>query len=354
MAKEINYNNGQKKFELFIVDSDTALYQAARMVEEDYVIIKSKLTDFEMEFKNKTTFQGTARKGDVGGELKRWCDFLGVSRNREDFEITQHVRLKPDIDNHLEEAEKQFAYFVKGIKDLNVADDYKLCLGGKSNFRYEAAKILPYKGSRTEKPIVFADLKDKILTQYKSKVIVAENCEADDDLGIFGAKNQAYFRKHNKYKYLLGYIDKDIKQIWGPTLYLNKKELGIQFISPFEAAHHFAYQVLKGDLSVDNIQGLPDLALETKEKYGLRKAVGCGDVAATTVLSSCKDIKSLFEKVVECYQAYYQEPKEIAEGINYDWKDFLRENALLLWMQRKKDQRFDFFEDLCKPLEIKL
>jgi hypothetical protein len=342
MSKGINYNNGQTKFDLLITDSDTALFRAAKSVQEDYVLVKNKLTGVDREFKLKTTFQGTKRTGEIGGFMGDINKWLGTSFGRDDFEITQYSRLKPDIENPMEEAEKQFAYFVKELKDLDVAKDYKICLGGNSNFRYEVATILPYKGERKEKPIIFADLREKILTQYKSKIILSDNCESDDTLGIYGTQSQNHFRKTGKYKYVLGYIDKDIKQVWGATIFLNRKEEGIHFITPFEAAHHFAFQLLKGDLSVDNIQGLPDLAIETKEKYGLRKIVGCGDVAATTILSSCTEVKELFEKVVECYKAYYKE----------DWKAPLKENAILLWMMRTPGQRFDIFVDLLDKLGV--
>jgi hypothetical protein len=347
------YNNGQKKFEKIIVDSDTALYMAARSVEEDYVLVKCVKTGQEREFKNISEFQGLTRKGEVGGWLKNMVvDFLGVELSRDAFEITQHVRLKPSITNHLESAELQFSYFVKSIKDLNVADDYVLCIGGTGNFRYEVAKILPYKGERKEKPIVFQELKDKVFTQYKNKLDIANNCESDDTLGIYSTINQAHFRKTGKYKYVLGYIDKDLKQLWGACINLNKKEEGVQFITPFEAAKHFATQLIKGDKGTDNIQGLPDLSLETKIKYSLRKVKGCGDVAADTILSGCTEAKQLFERVVECYRSFYGDGTHPVGELTYTWKDFLKENALLLWMQRKKDQRFDIFEDLFKPLKI--
>lgn len=350
---ENTYNNGQTHFGFIIVDSDTALFQAAKFVQEDFVIVKNKMTGKEREYRNKTTFQGGNRKGEIGGELKELCEFMDVTRGRDDFEITQYSRLRPDIDNHLEEAEKQFAYFVKSIKDLDMADDYKLCLGGEGNFRYETAKILPYKGERKEKPIVFSDLRDKIFAQYKTKTVIANGYEADDTLGMYGAQNQAFFRKTGQYKYLLGYIDKDIRQVWGPTLFLNHKELGIQYITPFEAAHHFAYQILRGDLTVDNIQGLPDLAAETKAKYGLRKIVGCGEVAAKTILEDCKEIPELFAKVVEAYKDFYGDREYPVGDLMYTWKDFLRENALLLWMMRTKNQRFDIFPDLLDKLGVK-
>ncbi len=190
-----------------------------------------------------------------------------------------------------------------------------------------------------------------MFSQYKNKVLVANDCESDDTLGIYGAANQANFRKTGKYLYILGYIDKDIRQVWSPTIFLNSKEDGVKFITPFEAAHHFAYQIIKGDKSVDNIQGLPDLAKETRDKYGLRKAVGCGEVAATTILAGCTEIKELFERVVECYKAYYVKPVAVGD-VEYTWKEFLRENATLLWLQRSEGQRFDIFTDLLDKLGV--
>lgn len=341
----MNVDNGQQYFDLIICDFDTPLFQAAKFVQEDYVVVTNKSTGQKWEwneFRNKTEFQGRNRTGEVGGWLGEINKFFGTSHKRDEFEIEQFTRLKPDIVDHLAEAEFQFACAVKQIKNLGVAEDYRLCIGGENNFRYNFASILPYKGERKEKPILFSQLRDKVLEQYKSKLIIAEGNEADDVLGIYGTQNQTYFRKTGKYKYLLGYIDKDIKQIWGPTIFLNKKEEGIKFITPFEAAHHFAYQCLKGDLSVDNIEGLPDLTPEIREKYGVRKGTGCGEAGALKVLEGCTEIKELFERVLECYQAYY--------GDRYMF--FLRENALLLWMQRKPEQRFDIFTDLFDKLEI--
>ena len=194
MSSDINYNNGQTVFDLFIVDSDTALFTAAKYVQEDYVVVKSKLTGVEREFKNKTTFLGTKKSGDIGGWMGELNAWLGTTFNRDDFEVTQMTRLRTDITNHLEEAEKQFAYFVKEIKDLNVAKDYRLCLGGEGNYRYGIAKILPYKGERKEKPIIFSELKEKVFSQYKNKVLIANDCESDDTLGIYGAVNQSQRR----------------------------------------------------------------------------------------------------------------------------------------------------------------
>jgi len=343
-------NNGQKEFDLIIADSDTALFTAAQFVEESYVLVTSKSTGVSKEFKNVSTFRGTSTK-QAGGWLKEMNEFIGLTLTRDDFEIQELTRLRPDITDHLAEAEKHFSYYVGSLKNLGLAKDYRLAIGGEGNFRYGAAKIQPYKGARKEKPLIFSELKDKVLSQYKSKILLANDCESDDTLGILGSQNQSLYRKTGKYKYLLAYLDKDIKQVWGPTLFLNKKELGVVFIEPFDAAKHFAFQCLKGD-STDNILGLPDLAPETRLEYNLRKTKGCGEVASESILEGSKDVKEMFTRVCKAYKEYYKEPVTISEGLVYCWKDFLRENSILLYMQRTKDQRFDIFTDLLDKIGV--
>ena len=343
-------NNRQKEFDLIIADSDTALFTAAQFVEESYVLVTSNTTGTSKEFKNVSTFRGTSTK-QAGGWLKEMNEFIGLTLIRDDFEIQELTRLRPDITDHLAQAEKYFSYYVGSLKNLGLAKDYRLAIGGEGNFRYDVAKIKPYKGLRKEKPIIFTELKDKVLSQYKSKILLANDSESDDTLGILGAQNQAVYRKTGQYKYLLVYLDKDIKQVWGPTLFLNKKDLGVVFIEPFDAAKHFAYQCLKGDVT-DNILGIPDLAPETRLEYGLRKTKGCGEVASESILRGSKDVPEMFTKVCKAYKEYYKEDITLPCGLVYSWKDFLRENALLLWMQRTKDQRFDIFTDLLDKIGV--
>lgn len=349
-------NNGQQYFDCMVVDSDTALYQAARYVEEDYILVKHKVTGVTEEWRLVTDFRGKKKNEDEGwiGWLN---NFVGTDLKRDDFEITQHVRLKKDMTNHLEEAEKQFSYFVGGIKATGLAKDYLICLGGEGNFRYDIANILPYKGERKDKPLIFQELKDKVLEQYKSKVELAQGVEADDLCAIYGAKNQAIFKKTGKYKYLLAYIDKDIKQVWGPTLFWNKKEEGVKFITPFDAAYHFCFQLLVGDKGTDNIPGLPNITPELREKYGIRKGNGCGERTAEGVLKNCTEVKELFERVIECYKAHYCEPKykftcHRGQEWCYTWKDYLSENARLLYMLRTPNTGWCIFKDLLTKLGV--
>lgn len=348
----------QDKFEKIIVDADKHLITAAKSVQEDYVEVTFNRTGETLEFPGIQSFWGKGKA--LGGEAEKWAKFYGVQLSGDklnDFTITHHSRLRADMTEHLEEALKQFSYNVGAIKRLPYADDYVLCLGGQGNFRYDVAKILPYKGMRKEKPIVFQDLKDRVFTQYKKKVDISNGYESDDKMGMYATENQAYFRKHGKYKYLLAFCDKDLKQLWGPWVNIDNLDLGVMEITPLEACHHFCYQMLKGDLSVDNIKGLPDLAPESRAKYGLRNTPGCGEVAATTILAGCTTPAELLSRVVEEYKAYFKEPTTFMSPVDgqeytYTWKEFLNENARLLWMLRTDDVEWDIFTGLLDKLKV--
>lgn len=350
-------DKSQVSFENIIVDADKYLLTAAKSVQEDYVEVTYKPTGKTLEYSGIQAFWGKTKA--LSGEAEKFNEFYGVGADKQkDFEVKHCSRLRSDIDNHLEEALKQFSYCVGSIKSLPYSDKYTLCIGGEGNFRFDIAKILPYKGERREKPLVFQDLKDKVFSQYKNKLDISNGYESDDKLGMYAAENQAYYRKHGKFKYLLAYEDKDLKQLWGPWINIGRLDEGIQWINPLEACHHFCYQMLKGDKTVDNIMGIHDLSENTKTLYKLRKVTGCGDVAATTILKDCKTSQELLGKVVEEYKAYYKEPTTFTSDSDgkqytYTWKEYLQENARLLWMLRTEDVNWCIFKDLLDKLKVK-
>src|SRR5690606_24481081 len=122
-------------------------------------------------------------------------------------------------------------------------------------------------GKRKEKPLIFQDLKDKVVSQYRSRIKLAEGCEADDVLGWYATENQREFTKTGKYPYVLAYIDKDLKQLWGASINIENLTQGIEYITPKEAVKYLCIQLLKGDKATDNILGLGKLSEETREMY---------------------------------------------------------------------------------------
>ena len=346
----------QDAFEKIICDSDTALFRAAKFIQEDYVIVTHKASGKTMEFQNQTAFWGHWAKKAGGWLAEKNEERVEKGLNPftpEDFEIEECARLSPEITNHLAEAEKTFDFYVGHIKKIANCKDYELVIGGKDNFRYDAAHILPYKGERKDKPILFEEVRDLILTKYKNKVTVTEGIEADDYLGIKGFENYQHYLKTKEWKYLLCYIDKDLDMIISPSVNPDKVEDGIKYTTPEMAAECFCLQLLSGDKSTDNIQGLPNFTEEIQTKYKLGKTRGVGKATAEKYLDGCTSIKEMFGRVVEAYRSYYGDDVQILKShrgdeLEYTWLEYLQENAILLWMMRTPDEKYDITSTLDK------
>lgn len=349
---ENKYDNGQTFFDLVICDFDSALFRAAQYVEETYLVVKHKRSGKEMTFKNRTEFWGR-KKNTIEGEVGKWSEFFGLAIDRDEFELTEHVKIKDEFSvDPVGEAFKHFNQSVGKIKNAHLATDYKLVIGGKGNYRFEAAKVQPYKGHRKEKPIVFYELREKIIAQYGDRIEIADNREAEDILGWYGTENFQEFNKTGKWKYLLSYIDKDLLQIVSPYINYDHLKNGITFITPEAALHRFCLQLIIGDKAVDNILGLPDLHPLTREMYGLRNGSGCGEAAANGILETAKTPLEMMLRVADAYKKFYgaDTVHVLSCGTEYRWKDFLRETGILIRMEKFKDENYDIID----VLEIKM
>ena len=263
-------------YEMIICDTDTQVFRAAKLVQEDYVIVMHRPSKKTMEFPNKTAFWGHW-KTKSGGWLKEQNDKREEEGKKpfpvEDFEIEECVRLldDPEIKDHIEEGVKNFDFFIGSLKKLNLAPTYKLCIGGQGNYRYDIAESLPYKGDRPEKPILFTEIREAIINKYKNRVEIVDGKEADDQLAVYGKENYLHYKKTGKWKYVLGYIDKDLQMIVSPAINLDKMEEGVHINDVTEAFKKYGVQLLIGDKQTDNIPGLPNLVNEVREKYEIRK-----------------------------------------------------------------------------------
>lgn len=335
-------------YELVYLDADTPLFKAAKSVQTDYVIVRHKETDWEQRFSNITEFWGHHKKKEGG-----WLAKVNESKLRnklplvkpEDFEYEPLSELSEDIEDHLSAAIEGFDRFIGKVKRLNFAEDYRIVLGGDHNFRYEVAHIQPYKGKRAPKPLLFQEVKDAIKGKYKSKIIIAEDGEADDVLGTVGFENYKNFLATGKWRDCLGFIDKDLKMIISPQFNYDDPRPEIFIPTAEDAARHFVAQCLAGD-STDNILGVPNFTKEITEKYGLGSTRGVGLATAFKLLPEGISIKQMFERVVEAYRSYYGTEKEElisfrGDKMHYNYMDYLQEAAILLWMQREKGERYD-------------
>lgn len=361
--REIDYVIKDVQFELIIADADTPLFKAAKSVQEDYVVINFKRKGapfgideddpqwklvegkYTAEFPNKTKFYGQWQKKQGG-----WLAGFNAMRieegyselTHEDFDIEECTRLSDEIDDHLAYAVEKFDYFVGRLKKAVKAEDYLLCIGGSGNFRYDVAHLLPYKGERKDKPLLFQETKEAIIAKYKSHIEVVDDEEADDRLGQYGWENYKHFKKTGVWKYVLSYIDKDLDMILSPSFNYDNVEAGITYTTELDGARFFCAQLLSGDKSTDNIGGLPKFTDEIVEKYSLRKSKGVGKATALEFITDCETIKEMFERVVEAYKSYYGDSYKFTshrgEGMEYSWLDCLQENAVLLHMRRHKDE----------------
>jgi hypothetical protein len=180
---------------------------------------------------------------------------------------------------------------------------YKAYLTGKGNFRFDVAKIKPYKGNRDplHKPKYFKEIREYMENKYNAIVVTGQ--EADDALGI------EQFSHPDKSTVICS-IDKDLKMIPGYHYNPNTQNFWYQTID--EADMFFLWQLMVGD-TTDNIPGINKVGPKTADKILL----GAGSYE-----EGLRAVKSLYEK-------------QYGPG----WEAALEEVATLLWMRRREGEK---------------
>lgn len=175
------------------------------------------------------------------------------------------------------------------------ADDYLAWISGKSNFRYDIATTVPYKGNRTEasKPKHYAALREHLVKRHGAILTVGE--EADDTVAIESTKllDECW----------IVHVDKDLDQLQG--WHYNPVKNEKYYVDEFEAYKSFCIQLLTGDRT-DNI---PCLA-------------GIGPKKAEKALKDAKNNEELLEAAWTKYQ-------ELGHTLEY-----FTEQGQLLWLRR--------------------
>jgi len=197
------------------------------------------------------------------------------------------------------------------------ADEYRVFLTGKDNFRYA---IYPeYKAHRPkEKPFWLQKIRDYLVKEFNAEI--CDGQEADDALGI----NQTE-------ETIICTIDKDLLMIPGEHYNFVKKEF--QRVEYLQGLKHFYMQCLTGDRS-DNIKGIP----------------GIGPKKAESILSGCVTDQAMFNAV---RYAYSNDEEFLMNGRvlwirrnpGEDWKDIY--NAII-----QKQVGGTSLEDLEGPISI--
>jgi hypothetical protein len=175
------------------------------------------------------------------------------------------------------------------------ADEYKAWITGKSNYRYDIAKTVPYKGNRKDvkRPKHYEALREHLVKRHGAIITVGE--EADDTVAIESIK-----LLDNCW---IVHVDKDLEQLQG--WHYNPVRDEKYYVDEFKAYKSFCLQLLSGD-RIDNI---PCLA-------------GIGPKKAEKALAEAKSKEELLEAAFTKYQ-------ELGHTLEY-----FTEQGQLLWLRR--------------------
>ncbi len=172
---------------------------------------------------------------------------------------------------------------IEEILKITEAEDYKLYLTGKDNFRN---KIQPdYKANRDpgHKPHWYKEIKEYLIEVHGAEVI--DGMEADDKLSIEQVSSEEWTCICTK--------DKDLDMV--PGFHYNwsksKYELGVYHVEEIEGLRFFYTQILTGD-ATDNIPGL----FKATGKRATKKF--------KEPIQSMETELEMYEHVKECYGEY--------------------------------------------------
>lgn len=211
------------------------------------------------------------------------------------------------------------------------AETIELYVKGEGNFREEIAITHGYKAHRaaTPKPPHYAGIMDYLVNKHKA--IKCDGMEADDRVSIELYKDYiAAGGDRDKATLVLSSNDKDLNNT--PGWHHNPRSGEIVWYSDLQSTRHFWYQMLTGD-TADNIKGIPKLPWHLCKKYGV-STVGVGPTSAKKLMALTSSAED-----AECfaYQLYLEWGN--MEGYSEQLvKDYILENAQLLWMVRELDE----------------
>lgn len=316
-----------------VYDFDTSLYASSTVLEDSYIIARHISSGREKEFKNITEFKGKGRTAaTLGGWLKEENDERGTDFKASDFKIIQKKRRNSVP---FSKAQEFIISSAECVREKPWCDKIRYVIGGEDNYRLKLNPL--YKDGRPPKPIMYQELREWFIETYKDEVIIADGCEADDILSIFGHYGFSKALKSGDYKddkICLVFIDKDLLQIPGWKWNFKSKKENPDWQTPFMATKSLFVQLLQGD-PTDNIKGLEGVPKYTKEEYKL-KGSGIGNTNALTLLSDCDTKEKVEERVKYLYRTYYCDL----------WEEKFQESYQMLKLMDKKGEipKYEFLD----------
>lgn len=319
---------------IVIWDGDILSYRAAAVIEERSVRVTHEPSGKSKIFKNRTECKKSLEQN---GRV-----FDPVIYKFEDIQVAEPaVNAFGIIKNQIEKT-----------NDKLFADEYLVCLSGKSNFRDRLPLPALYKGQRvnTMRPVHLKACKTYLYKNHPSQLAIDK--EADDDLII---KGYEYLEKG--YNVIIAGQDKDSRAYSGLNLYnFTTDNPEIEIMPKFgrlydtgkdikgEGFIWFCHQWLYGD-PTDNYKPceLARVRFGEKGSYGL--------------LKDARDEKDALEIVIEQYNKWY------SKGVGYvdcfGEKRFVDSDFLLdmyfkcARMMAYEDDPLDYHL-LCKQYGVKI
>jgi len=314
---------------IVIFDGDTLAYRASAAIETRSIEVTHQPTGKSKVFKNRTNFK----------------DHMKVSEKdiTHEYLIEEKQESEP-IENCLHILKSQ----IKNITEDLFADDYLVCLSGKTNFRDTLPLPSKYKGAREGlmRPIHLREAKGYLYKNHPS--LLANNREADDDLIIKG-----YEYLNRCYTVILAGCDKDSYSASGLSLYDFTKDNPVVEQIPHGVGYlkdtgkkitgrgfmWLMYQWVLGD-STDNFC-----------PYELAN-VRFGAKSAFKLLKDCTTETELIGTVVNQYKNWYPAPFEYTawngEVIQGDYKQQLQLYLKCCRMMQHEDDNLDLHSFLAK------
>lgn len=225
-----------RKYNL-LVDFDTALVSAAAAQQKNTILARYSANGKAKAFDNRTNFKAWLK------DNPKW--------SAEQFEIEDVNTIVGSVRNAVDGLLGK----MNDICESNPINSAKFVIGGvHGNFRDQVARIQPYKGQRKAKPLLFNDIKAKLIKEISSYIIQpSSNHESDDVVSMYLAEHAEYGEYSDR---AISSPDKDLKMCIGWHTDANKWDAPAIYTKDFEGFYQYCWQGLRGD-SIDNIQGIP-------------------------------------------------------------------------------------------------
>jgi len=329
-----------------IIDGDSILFQAAQAGENTWYVAIGEKGEEIARFDSAHNFNNWLEVAKAFGKDMEYGyeGDLDKVEKKVEYEIL-------DVRN----CYKAFDKIVREGVKASGCNDYAVYISKRSGarvFRYDIATLHPYKYGRDQrrKPHYLEAVRS--YARKQPNVITVRGVIEVDDKVVSEAERL-------KHKACLCTVDKDALQARGchilllgqmeKPIFSSKRIVGRLWQEGnkvFGTGYLFtAFQMLKGDKSVDGIVGLPG--------WGDKKAYEALKDFDGTDISYLPDVVDVVAKLY--YEAYGDEYRYkhcyTGEEVVASWKDVFEENLRLLWMKRHKD---DEGQDIMKYVHEKI